>query len=434
MKKELRMEYLETTYKRYKKSSKESKGKMLDELCKVCEYNRKYAIWKLSQLPLKEKPAGSKKRCRSKVYGLEVVKIVEDVWKVANYPWSLRLKEILRLWLPWIRKRYHTTHEIEEKLLAISASTIDRALREKKRKLKRRLYGRTKPGTLLRHHIPVKTDCWDVKRPGFMESDLVPHCGGSSEGEFIYSLNLTDILSGWVETEAVMGKSQIVVLDALEKISKRLPFQILGIDSDNGSEFINYHLLSWCEKHEIQFTRSRPYKKDDNAHIEQKNWTHVRKFMGWDRYDSPKALEAMNNLYEDELTLFMNLFQPSVKLTKTIRTGSRKKRKYDSPQTPLDRLISSGCLDKNRCDELRALREKLDPFSLSERVNQKLERIWDLAHYRYKPDEVKKEAKTEFAKLSLVERETLESISQALGITVYVRTRPGGDLITIRHG
>ena len=231
-----------------------------------------------------------------------------------------------------------------------------------------------------------------------------------------------------------MGKGQIGVLDALEKISKRLPFKILGIDSDNGSEFINYHLLSWCEKHEIQFTRSRPYKKDDNAHIEQKNWTHVRKFMGWDRYDSPQALEAMNNLYENELSLFMNLFQPSVKLTKTIRTGSRKKRKYDKPQTPLDRLISSGLLEKYRCDELKALREKLDPFSLSERVNQKLERVWDLAHYRYKPTEAKEKAKAELDKLSSVERETLESISQALGITVYVRTRPGGELITIHHG
>jgi transposase InsO family protein len=208
----------------------------------------------------------------------------------------------------------------------------------------------------------------------------------------------------------------------------------LGIDSDNGSEFINYHLLSYCEQRDIQFTRSRPYKKDDNAHIEQKNWTHVRKFMGWDRYDSPKALEAINSLYENELSLFMNLFQPSVKLRKTIRKGSRKRRIYDKPQTPLDRLLESGHLDKKRCDELKALRERLDPFSLSERINQKLERIWDLAHYRSKPEDVEKRTDTELNELSSIERETLEGLSQAFGIKIYVRTLKDGKLITLHHG
>ena len=434
MKLELRMKYLEMIYQRYKRSSKESKGKILDELCEVCEYNRKYAIWKLSRLPMKDKPKSRLKRRRPRKYDYRMQEIVEDVWKRANYPWSLRLKEILRLWLPWIRSRYRTMPEIEEKLLSISASTIDRALRAKKRELKRRLYGRTKPGTLLRHKIPVRTDTWDVKRPGFMEADLVPHCGGSSQGEFLCSLNLTDILSGWVETEAVMGKGQRGILEALDKISQRLPFKILGIDSDNGSEFINYHLLSWCDKQDIQFTRSRPYKKDDNAHIEQKNWTHVRKFMGWDRYDSPQALEAMNDLYEEELSLFMNLFQPSVKLIKTVRKGSRKNRIYDRPQTPLDRLLASGYLSKKRVEELKALRERLNPFSLSERINKKLERIWDLAHYRYKPTDDEKKGRSELNKLSSVEKETLEAIAQALGVTVYVRARRGGELVAIHHG
>jgi len=428
------MKYLETVYQRYRKVSKESKGKILDELCNVCKYNRKYAIRKLSQLPMDEKPKVRPKRRRPRKYDYRVLEVLQDVWKWANYPWSVRLKEIIRLWLPWIKTRYRTTPEIEEKLLLISASTIDRALKDKKRKLKRRLYGRTKPGTLLRHKIPVRTDSWDVKRPGFMEADLVPHCGGSSQGEFICSLNLTDISTGWVETAAVMGKGQAGVLNAIEKISLRVPFKILGIDSDNGSEFINYHLLSYCQQQGIQFTRSRPYKKDDNAHIEQKNWTHVRKFMGWDRYDSPKSLEAMNDLYENELSLFMNLFQPSVKLLKTIRKGSRKRRIYDKPQTPLDRLLSSGHLDKKRCDELKALRERLDPFSLSERINQKLECIWDLAHYRYKPCEVEKKPKEKQGELSSVERETLEAISQAFGITVYVRTQKGGELKAVHHG
>lgn len=201
-----------------------------------------------------------------------------------------------------------------------------------------------------------------------------------------------------------------------------------------GSEFINYHLFHWCEKRSIQFTRSRPYKKDDNAHIEQKNWTHVRKFMGWDRYDSYEALESMNDLYDNELCLFMNLYQPSVKLQKVIRKGSRKKRLYDAPQTPLDRLLSSKHADKKRLAELVALRESLDPFSLSERLNEKLEHIWSLACYRPKPSDEGKKEDAKIEGLSPDEKETLESIAQVFGISVYVRTRKDGDLIAIRHG
>ena len=233
MRMELRMKYCETVYQRYHKASKESKVRILDELCKVCEYNRKYAISKLNSMRDKKKSQVHQKRKRKKRYGYEVLSIVEEVWKTANYPWSVRLKEIIRLWMPWIKRRYRITPQIEKKLLSISASTIDRDLKQKKNKLKRRIYGRTKPGTLLRHKIPVKTEHWDVKRPGFEEADLVPHSGESGFGEFIYSLNLTDISTQWVETQAVMGKGQIGVLDAIEKISQRLPFKLLGIDSDN---------------------------------------------------------------------------------------------------------------------------------------------------------------------------------------------------------
>ena len=434
MRLELRMKYLETIYQRYHKASKQSKGKILDELCHVCGYNRKYAIWKLSQMPLVNESKAPVKRHRSKAYGHQVLKIVEEVWESANYPWSLRLKEIVRLWLPWIKERFQITAQMEEKLLSISPSTIDRHLRNKKRRLKRRLYGRTKPGTLLRHKIPVRTEHWDARRPGFVEMDLVSHSGSSASGEFIYSLNLTDIYSGWVETQAVMGKGETGILEAIGIMSERLPFKILGIDSDNGSEFINYHLWKYCQAQRIYFTRSRPYKKDDNAHIEQKNWTHVRKFMGWDRYDSPKALEAINDLYENELSLFMNLFQPSVKLRRTIRKGSRRKRIYDKPQTPLDRLVASQHLDQKKDDELNALRGQLDPFALSEAINQKLQGIWDLAHYRYKPSHGEKRTAAKLDELSPVERETLEAISQVFGMKVYVKTRRGEELIAVHHG
>ncbi|NVM27054.1 MAG: transposase family protein, partial [Desulfobacterales bacterium] len=411
MRLELRMKYCETVYRRYRNASKESKARILDELCQVCGYNRKYAIWKLNRLRDKEKAKTPGKRRRRRKYGHEVLLIVEEVWKKSGYPWSVRLKEILRLWLPWIKKHYQVTAEVEEKLLEISPSTMDRHLKPLKNKLKRRIYGRTKPGTLLRHKIPVKTDHWDVEQPGYLEADLVSHSGESGYGEFMHSLNFTDIFSQWVETQAVMGKGREGILEAFGKISRRLPFRILGIDSDNGSEFINHHLWNYCEERGIQFTRSRPYKKDDNAHIEQKNWTHVRKLMGWDRYDSPQALVAMNDLYEKELPLYMNLFQPSVKLLKTERKGSRKNRLYSRPLTPLDRLLASEHIDQSQKEELIALREKLDPFELAETVDQKLQQIWKKAHYRYKPPKTKIEVRKEQQELSQEEKETLEDIA-----------------------
>ena len=196
----------------------------------------------------------------------------------------------------------------------ISPRQIDRRLAATKRQLTTRRYGRTKPGTLLKHHIPLKTDHWDVTAPGFTELDLVAHAGHRADGEFAHSLNVTDIHTTWVETRAVLGRSEARVQTALDEIRQVLPFRLRGIDSDNGSEFINNHLYRYCQAQEIQFTRGRPYKKDDNAHIEQKNWTHVRKLVGYWRYDTPAAVAALNALYRHELRLFHNLFLPSVKL------------------------------------------------------------------------------------------------------------------------
>ena len=215
--------------------------------------------------------------------------------------------------------------------------------------------------------------------------------------------------------------------DALQAISQALPFKILGIDSDNGSEFINWHLKSYCDKEEIQFTRSRPYKKDDNAHIEQKNWTHVRKLIGWDRYDSLPAL------YENELRLWMNLFQPSVKRQRVVRKGSRRTRIYDKPQTPLDRLLSIDLSAKRKFLELKTLREKLDPFELSERITQKLEQIWTYAHHRGKPSETVRKTTDELKELSASERKIVGALSQIFGVRLYVRTRQGGEIARVDH-
>jgi hypothetical protein len=321
------------------------------------------------------------RRPRGVTYGPGLLSILKAIWEAADYPWSVRLKALLPEWLPWIRRRFRLRPELERQLLSISPRCIDYRLRPHKRQLRRRLYGRTKPGTLLKHHIPLKTDRWDVQQPGFTEIDLVTHSGSSASGDFCQSLNLTDIHTTWTETRAVLGKGQEGVRRALDEMRQVLPFPLQGIDSDNGSEFINDHLYRYCQAQQIQFTRGRPYKKDDNAHIEQKNWTHVRRLLGYLRYDSPAAREAINDLYRNELRLFQNLFLPSVKLERKVRVGSRLRRRYQAPQTPFQRLSAcpNSVLHPDRVAELKRRRDTLDPFVLSHIIQTKLERIFQLS-------------------------------------------------------
>jgi hypothetical protein len=359
------------------------KGRLLDEVCRVTGYNRKYAVRRLNGPPPESRPP--RRRLRGPSYGKGVDHALRLVWEAANYPWSVRLKALLPLWLPWLKKRLSISPRLEKQLLRISARQIDRRLGPYKVQAKRRLYGKTKPGTLLKHQIPIKAERWDVDQPGFTEIDLVSHSGDRADGEFIHSLTLTDIHTGWTETYAVLGKSQAFVVEALEQIRKQLPFELRGIDSDNGSEFINHHLHAYCQQLDIKFTRGRPYKKDDNAHVEQKNWTHVRRLMGYLRYDSPRALAAINNLYRDQLRQLQNLFLPSVKLLTKTRIGSRLRRRYDPAQTPLDRLLACPGTKLPRVAALRALRGRTDPFKLSATVERKLRAIHAHSNPRHNP-------------------------------------------------
>jgi len=373
---------MDATWKRYRQASKRAKTRILNELCEATGYHRKYAIGKIGRFEECGKPKEPTRRRKKSSYGPEVMRVVEKIWEEAGYPWSVRLKAIIGLWQPWIRKRYGLRAVQEAQLLRISPRTIDRALAGKKRGLRRRLYGRTKPGTLLRHRIPIKCEHWDVQTPGFLELDTVSHSGENAGGTFVYSLNLTDIGSTWVETRAVLGKGEEGILEAFRQMSAVLPFTVQAIDSDNGGEFINHHLFRHCENEKIGFTRSRPYKKDDNAHIEQKNWTHVRKLIGWDRYDTSAAVQAMNDLFANEMRLYMNLFQPSVKLIRTERRGSRKIRRYDAPQTPLDRLAGMPGADRKKVENLLELRARLNPFELAAIIRRKLDLIWKLRTVR----------------------------------------------------
>ena len=375
-----KQEYVQSIHPRYQQASRAEKRVILDEFTKVCGYHRKYAIGLLNR-PLPAGPRLRRVTKRAPRYGEAVIRILAHVWEASGYLCAQRLKAALPQWLPWLRPRVQLTPTLQRQLLAISPRQIDRRLRDRKRTVKRRLYGTTRPGSLLKHMIPIKTDHWDVTTPGYLEIDLVSHSGASAAGEFLHTLDGVDIQTGGVERQAVMGKGRHGILQALTTIERQLPCALRGIDSDNGSEFINAHLLAFCQRptsHAIQFTRSRPYKKDDNAHIEQKNWTHVRKLVGWDRYDTVEALQALNALYAD-LRLFQKLFQPSMKLVMKVRKGSRLIRRYDVPRTPFERVRACAEADPGKVALLQRTLEQTDPFVLSQRIDRRLERLWSLA-------------------------------------------------------
>jgi hypothetical protein len=366
---------------RYDGARKEARGQLLDEMEEVTGYHRKALIRRMHASAPRRGPRPTRRRGRPRRYGPTVVGALRLIWTAAGYPWSVRLKALLPDWLPHARRHLTLSTDTEGKLRTMSPRQMDRCLAKDRRTLHRRLYGRTKPGRLLKHQIPLRTDRWDVSDPGFTEIDLVSHSGDSAAGEFAHSLNVVDILSAWVETRAVLGKSQVRVQEGLETIRQALPFALGGIDSDNGSEFINAHLKRYCRTMAIQFTRGRPYKKDDNAHIEQKNWTHVRKLVGYERYDTGGAVDALNALYA-EVRLLQNLFLPSVKLITRERVGSRMRRRYDAPQTPLQRLLVSGKGDAAQIAALVRQRQRIDPFALAARIDRQLEHVYRLANRR----------------------------------------------------
>lgn len=373
---------LERYRKRYAAADRAGRSRLLDQWCSMTGYHRKYATALLRPAGPAPRSAGSVAgpvARRGPTYAPEAVAVLARIWEAAGYPWSVRLKALLPQWLPWARRRLRgCNNRVVEQLLRMSARQMDRRLAPHKRAVGRRLYGHTKPGTLLKHQIPIKTDHWDVAEPGYCEIDLVSHSGPHAAGEFLHTLNLTDIFSAWSVSRAVMGKSEIRVANALDELRRELPFELKGIDSDNGSEFINHHLKRYCDRHGIQFTRGRPYKKDDNAHIEQKNWTHVRRIFGWDRFDTEGQRLVMNTLYRGTLGQMMNLFQPSVKLVRKVRVGSRLRRQYDAPQTPLDRLLAAVPTGQPLPPALARLqhqRETLDPFELSREIETQLQRL-----------------------------------------------------------
>jgi len=270
--------------------------------------------------------------------------------------------------------------KIHDLLRKISPATIDRLLVPVRVQYNKRGRTTTKPGTLLKRHIPIQTNQWDETRPGFLEADSVAHCGESLAGQFAYTLDFVDIATGWTEQRAVWGKGEMGVLEQINNLEKMLPFPLLGFDCDNGYEFLNHHLLRHFtqRKSPVRFTRSRAYHKDDNAHVEQKNWTHVRQWLGYARLDHPQVVALLNDLYTQEWRLFHNFFCPSVKLIAKERIGSKTIKRHDPPQTPYQRILESPYVSQAVKRTLSQQFEKLNPFLLRKRVEAKLKEIFSL--------------------------------------------------------
>jgi hypothetical protein len=289
-----------------------------------------------------------------------------------------RSAEYAPLWLPHYDEYYGQLDEyIKQQLLLMSSATIDRLLKKLRVRYPRRLGG-TKPGYLLKHQIPIKTNQWNEDRPGFVEGDTVAHCGTSLMGNFVWSITVTDIYSGWRENAAMWNKGSHGAKEQIQSIEERLPFSLLGWDSDGGGEFLNYHLLAYFQKRDnpVQFTRSRAYHSGDNAHVEQKNWTHVRQLFGYDRFDNPLGVSMMNDLYRNELSLLQNYFYPSMKLQDKMRIQSKIKKCYDKPQTPYQRLMTSDWLSIDQKNKLKQTFETLNPFKLKKSIEEKLNKIF----------------------------------------------------------
>jgi hypothetical protein len=371
-----RNEYLKVIKESYfKAKARKEKTELLDEYCRNTRQSRKYVIWKIHRTTLKPK----QRKKRKEKYDGQVRAVLAEIWEIFDYPCGQRLKPLLEVEIDRLVKlgEIKTSDEVISKLKTMSPATIDRKLKHQREYLylSRSKKG-PKPGYLLKQKIPIKLTQWDTSKVGYLETDLVVHCGSSTLGEYVNTVSTTEIYSGWWEGEAIMGKSQAYTFEALKEERKRSPFGWKGLDSDNGSEFINDILYKYCYREGLEFTRSRAGRKNDNAYIEEKNWTHVRKIFGYLRYDTCEELAIMNDLYRGGLRLYKNFFQPVMKLQSKERIGGRVKRKYDVPRTPYQRLMESDEIPAEVKDELKGIYLSLNPAELKRNIDAKLAKLY----------------------------------------------------------
>ena len=387
-----RNQYLKSLRKEYLRVSKKEKGKLLDEAEKRTDLCRKYLIRKLSPLTDLDSKRPHEKRRREATYGSDIKAPLAKVWEIFDYPCGQRLAPLLKTEVERLRafRELRITNEVAKKLQRISSATIDRKLKHEKEVLHLlRRKGRPKSKSLLYQKIPVRLNDWDTSIIGNLGIDFVEHCGSSKRGEYINTLSTTDIASGWWEGEGVMGRGQYPTLEALKRIRERTPFKWLEIHPDNDSTIVNAHVYRFTQKEKIRFSRSRPNKKNDNPYIEEKNWTHVKKVLGYLRYDTQEELAIINDLYRNELRLFKNFFQPVMKLKSKIRIGGRVKRTYDLPKTPYQRLMESDQIPKETKRKLKATYLALNPAQLKRSIDIKLDKLYQVYQKKEHYQEVK---------------------------------------------
>lgn len=367
-------EYVRVVGIRYHKSGKRQRGKILDELCATAELNRNYATRLLNNGHKTNRSRPGRKSQYSEP-GFRLVLI--RFWSASEYLCGKHLKAALRRYLPWYETVYgELTEEHRQKLLAISPASIDRVLRPNK--VKRGL-SLTRRGKMFREEITIRTDYWSEVTPGFMEGDSVAHCGSSMKGPFIWTMTFVDIATTWVETRAVWTLNGDNTVEAIKSVRSSIPFDLVALDFDNGSEFLNNVVVRYCTAQNVGLTRSRPNRKNDNAHVEQKNDSVVRQFMGHQRFENPDLVPLMNDLYMNEWCWYNNLFRPSLKLKEKTKVGSKYRRKYDPPKTPYERVMESPVVSVEKKQQLKALADSINPFLLQRSMHDKLKKIRKLA-------------------------------------------------------
>ncbi len=366
--------------RRYASAGRAQKSKILDEFTAATGYGRKHAIAVLSPPIVPDHPV-ARRRSRTRYYNEDVYAALVTVWEASNRLCSKRLVPYLATFIEVLERFGHLklSQETRDRLLRMSAATVDRLLYQN-RHGKPRSLSTTRPGALLKHQIPIRTFTdWDDEGVGFLEADSVAHCGSSLAGTFLNTLVLTDVATGWTECRALLYKDQDFVVQSIDEARDRFPFIIKGLDSDNGSEFITSKLLAYCEKHRITFTRSRPYKKNDQCFVEQKNGNIVRRLVGYDRYEGMEAARVLDRLY-DVVRLYTNFFQPSMQLVSKTRQGAKTKRIYDVPRTPYDRVLESDEVSASRKTRLRSQYRSLDPVVLLAELRLLQQELWTFGY------------------------------------------------------
>lgn len=362
---------------RYLKANKAGKEQILNELIATTGYHRKYAIRVLRH---GTPPKGLKKPGRRKVYQGEVIQVLEQVWEICGRICSKRLHPFLPEIVSVLERcgELRLATETKALLLGMSRATIDRCLQPARFLPQPHGLSTTKPGSLLKAAIPIRTFTpWEEERPGFLEIDLVAHCGATTEGTYLNTLTATDLATGWTDVRGLANKTQNAVSQAIRELRQGLPFALLGIDSDNGSEFINDTLLRYCQAEQITFTRSRPYQKNDQAHVEQKNWSVVRHTVGYDRLETPEELALLRSIYSD-LRVYINFFQPVLKLVGKERIDGKVVRTYDQAQTPYRRVLAIDTIPLAVKARLTAQYVQLNPVTLRTRIDTNVARLWKI--------------------------------------------------------